>query len=85
MADSSPVVSSGAQGVMGKRDKDLLSYPFLSPPPPAPASAVCVTVFFWGGGVCLFVCLFFVLSFEGEGMCLIGTLLTCRNTTARNK
>ena len=86
MADSSPVVSSGAQGVIGKREKDLLSSPFLSPPPPAPASAVCVTFFFFGGGgVCLFVCLFFVLSFEGEGMCLIGTLLTCRNTTARNK
>ena len=89
MADSSPVVSSGAQGVIGKREKDLLSSPFLSPPPPPPPRPCFRRVrdvfFFFGGGVCLFVCLFFVLSFEGEGMCLIGTLLTCRNTTARNK
>ena len=66
MADSSPVVSSGAQGVMGKREKDLLSSPFLSPPP-APASAVCVTFFLGGGGsVYLFVCfLFFLLKEKG--------------------
>ena len=69
MADSSPVVSSGAQGVMGKREKDLLSSPFLSPPP-APASAVCVTFFFFffggGGSVYLFVCfLFFLLKEKG--------------------
>ena len=78
MADSSPVVSSGARGVIGSKERDLLSSPFLPPP----ASAVCVSVL---GGGCLFVCLFFVLSFEEEGMCLIDTLLTCRNTTARHK
>ena len=54
---------------MGKRERDLLSSPFPSPS----ASAVCVTFFFWS--VYLFVCLFFVLSFEGEEMCLIGILL----------
>ena len=85
MANSSPVVSSGPRGVMGKSERDLLSSPFPPPPPvPPTASAVC-GAFFLGGGGCLFICLFFGLSFEGEGMCLIRTLLTCRNTTARNK
>ena len=71
MADSSPVVSSGAQGVMGKREKDLLTSPFLSPPPPPPASPVGVPFFFFffgGGGVSvyLFVCfLFFLLKEKG--------------------
>ena len=72
MADSSPFVFSGARGVIGSKERDLLSSPFRRVP-----------FGFWG--VCLFVCLFFVLSFEEEGMCLIDTLLTCRNTTARHK
>ena len=90
MADSFPVVSSGARGVMGKRERDLLSSPFPHPAPPPPCFRRVRDVF-WVFLVCLFVCLFFVLSFEGEEMCLIGILrpdtgdLLAGNKTARKK